>query len=43
MKELEIKHQSYKTIIKREQLISIISTLKTCFDFGQLTILGIQP
>ena len=33
MKELEIKYQSNKTIIKREQLISIIKTWKTCLDW----------
>ena len=32
MKELEIKYQSSKTFIKREQLISIIKMSKTCLD-----------
>ena len=33
MKELEIKYQSNKAIMKREQLISIIKTWKTCLDW----------
>ena len=32
MKEFGIKHQSNKTIIKREQLISITKTGKICLD-----------
>ena len=33
MKELEIKYQSNKAIMKREQLISIIKTWKRCLDW----------
>ena len=33
MKELEIKYQSRKTIMKREKLISIIKMWKTCLDW----------
>ena len=32
MKELGTKNQSNKTIMKREQSISIIKALKTCMD-----------
>ena len=33
MKELEIKYQPNKTIMKREQLISMIKTWKTYLDW----------
>ena len=45
MKELEIKYQSSKTIMKIEQLISVIKTLKNMLGLnsGQLTTLEIHP